>query len=132
MSDARSLSSTERRRFDDAVSRHFVVTGQGEEPWGARAYFRWCEAHGEPYVRVRRRRRYATVSCDTITMPWSYPPVALSQMVEYLRKYSVPGAYLFWGVWTESDRVPIEHAETLAVLLYSAATSPVPLSQSRP
>jgi hypothetical protein len=119
------LRGSAREAFEAAKQQHYCVSrGRGNDRV-AQAFFYWCEAHGEPFIRVRLRRAFATVELDGITWDRRMGDAAQALAHRALTAASSAGAVLIVGavVWL-SDRVYRERAEALAAELYAIARQP--------
>ncbi len=118
------LSRDERRLFDAAVERDYLIA-----PAGCRntinAYYCWAEIQNKPVVVVKQKKRYATIKCDLITLRNSQGIIhrlgerECGVAASILATYSGLGATIrTGGIYFSSDRVRIESAEECAVRIY--------------
>jgi hypothetical protein len=122
------LSPPELAAYEEAKRNRFVVwnrkgKGKGKIGGPANAYFHWCEAQGEPYVRVLKRKAYAEVTLNMLSTNRDLGEEAIVSAEQVLHRFSIPRARIEWGEWyNESTRVRLEEAERLAAILYAIAT----------
>jgi hypothetical protein len=122
------LRPLELAAYEEAKRNRFVVYKREGCGWGwgdgqVGAYYYWCRALGEPYVRVLKRKAHAEVSLDMISTNRCLGEEAIAAVGRVLRRFSLPGARLYWGeCYNQSTRVRLEGAERLAAILYAIAT----------
>ncbi len=122
------LRPLERAAYEEAKRNRFVVYQREGCGWGrgdgqVGAYYYWCRALGEPYVRVLKHKTYAEVSLDMISTNRSLDEEAIVSARQLLYRFSLPRARIYWGeYYNESTRVRLEEAERLAAILYAIAT----------
>ncbi len=92
------------------------------------AFFQWCETQGTPYLKITKRRKYADVSCDRITVncntkDFELTEEELTEVELLLRHKSCEGANMGVGNYNlYSDKVLLEDAEGLAREIYRITT----------
>lgn len=124
------LNGEERREFEHAKQRHFLIA-RGQRANLENAYYEWCALGPQPYVVVRPRRDYATVKADLICCQPSEPHLdAAAEAESLLQRESAPGAWISVGTLTCSDKVPVERAEEVAAMLWAILTAPRPCATS--
>lgn len=122
MPTVKERESTRKSSFEAARTAGFVVTSRVFHEHHL-DYRNWCVKCGQPYIHVRKFRRYADISLDCETS--GYPPVchlhrvgrdAVWSFVERIGvrlKTCMSGGECFLTIST----VPNEYAEEVAALL---------------
>lgn len=122
------LCSLERAAYEEAKRNRFVVYKREGCGWGrgdgqVGAYYYWCRALEEPYVRVLKHKMYAEVSLDMISTNRRLGEETIVSARRLLYRFSLPQARIYWGeCYNKSSRVRLEEALRLAAILYAIAT----------
>lgn len=131
---SRELRCAERAEYEAAKAAGYIVRRWTPNET-SNAFFLWCEGTGAPFVEVRAKRRYATVSIDAITMLpvkrlGSGAPAAIQ--VLFGAEAALPTYCAIGRVYSYCERIPLAEAGRVAAALRDIARAFPPEPDATP
>ena len=129
-----SLRADELAAYNEAVICGWVTAGSARREHLEHAYWAYCEIQRQPFVCVRTRRVYASVSFDFIASDSQLTALGrddIGRVIEMVAD-ARPGARVVYGTVSGylSD-VRVEDAKTVAAMIWASITAPGNWEQAR-
>ncbi len=130
MTREKPLSSKQVSELETAKRSKFVVqTPSNDKVYDA--YFNWCESVDRPFVKIRKRVKYARIQIDMLPTRVKLNQLGQDQIEALFRDFEPQGVKgIQEGVGSEIcfiDGVPSSEAEGIAENLLSIAINPAHL-----
>ncbi len=121
---------TATRNVRQAKRQGYIVTGGDERV--ADAFDTWTQTHDKPHVRVRPRRRYATVDVDLVLTRYSIGEHAQREIARLFRAHQPGWQRRDRDEWfMRATRIPIADAADVAKQIVAIVSKPGYLEPAR-